>query len=308
VREVIIRQPRLRQPVTPTLADIEGRRITAVSRRAKYLLFAIADGSTVLVHLGMSGSLRLTRPRDEWRKHDHLALALATGRELRFHDPRRFGLVLHVTDSDPLAHPLLRDLGPEPLGGGFSAEHLAPACARRCTAIKTVIMDHRIVVGVGNIYASEALFHAGIHPLTPAKRLRMPKLRALTDAIRTVLAAAIDSGGTTLRDFVHGDGRPGHFAVRLAVYGRTGDPCRQCGAPIRHAVVARRSTYWCPSCQPRPRSKRAAPGTLPAVGGGGDRYESARHRLPRRCPGARSQVLFFLTQSRKATKADRVCP
>lgn len=256
VREVIIRQSRLRQPVSPTLSEIEGRRITAVSRRAKYLLFAIADGSTVLVHLGMSGSLRLTKPRDEWKKHDHLALALANGRELRFHDPRRFGLVLHFTASDPLAHPLLRDLGPEPLGEDFSAEHLAAACARRTTAIKTAIMDHKIVVGVGNIYASEALFHAGLHPLTPANRLRLPQLRTLTDAIRTVLAAAIESGGTTLRDFVHGDGKPGYFAVKLAVYGRSGEACRQCGAPIHQAVVAQRSTFWCPACQHRPRSKR----------------------------------------------------
>ncbi len=251
IREVIVRRRELRQEVTPTLESIAGQRVTDISRRGKYLLFAISDGTTVLVHLGMSGSLRITAPDDDWRKHDHLAFTLANGRQLRFHDPRRFGLALHLTDPEPSAHPLLCHLGPEPLGDGFTAGHLRDACARRATAIKAVIMDHKVVVGVGNIYASEALFEAGIHPLAPANRLRLPKLRILTEAIRAVLAAAIASGGTTLRDFVGGDGAPGYFALSLAVYGRTGLPCRKCGTAIRHAVVAQRSTYWCPACQRR---------------------------------------------------------
>lgn len=250
VREVIVRRRDLRQPVSSDLAEIEGCSIASVSRRAKYLLLRVSDGSHVLIHLGMSGSLRLTKPADAWKTHDHLGITLGNGKQLRFHDPRRFGLVLRLT-GDPAAHPLLCDLGPEPLEGGFTPEHLKAACANRSAPIKQVVMDNRVVVGVGNIYAAEALFLAGIHPLVPAKRLTLPKLRALTDSIRSILTAAIESGGTTLRDFLNSDGEPGYFARHLYVYGRDGEPCRRCGTAIQHRVCGQRATCWCPKCQRR---------------------------------------------------------
>lgn len=248
VCEVIVRRRDLRQPVSATLAAIEGRRVTGVRRRSKYLLLAVDDGSTLLIHLGMSGSLRLAEPSQPWRTHDHLALTLANGKQLRFHDPRRFGLVLRLT-GEPLAHPLLAKLGPEPLDGGFTASHLAAACAKRAVAIKLVIMDATVVVGVGNIYASEALFRAGIRPQTAARRVSLARLTRLVAAVRAVLAEAIAAGGTTLRDFLQSDGQPGYFKQRLLVYGRQGEPCRVCGSAIRHAVLGQRATYWCPQCQ-----------------------------------------------------------
>ncbi len=248
IREVIIRRRDLRQPVSDDLPEIEGRTFAGVSRRSKYLLLAIDDGTTLLIHLGMSGSLRVISPADPWKTHDHLGITLSTGRQLRFHDPRRFGLVLRL-HGDPAAHPLLARLGPEPLGEDFTPAGLATACAKRSAAIKPVLMDAGVVVGVGNIYASEALFRAGILPRTPANRISKPKLARLTACIREVLGDAIREGGTTLRDFLNSDGEPGYFRQRLFVYERKGEPCRVCGTPIRHAVMAQRSTYWCPRCQ-----------------------------------------------------------
>ena len=248
ILEVIVRRRDLRQPVAKDLSVIEGRSFTNVGRRAKYLLLGVDDGSTLLVHLGMSGSLRLAAPADEWKTHDHIGITLEGDRQLRFHDPRRFGLVLRIT-GDPAKHKLLAGLGPEPLGDDFTAAHLAEACAKRAAAIKLVIMDAKVVVGVGNIYASEALFRAGILPRTPAKRVSKPRLARLVSAIREVLADAIRAGGTTLRDFLHSDGQPGYFRQKLYVYERKGQPCRVCGTPIRHAVIGQRSTYWCPKCQ-----------------------------------------------------------
>ncbi len=250
IRAVIVRQPRLRLPVPATLAGLAGAAVTSVGRRGKHLIISLAaPRGHLLIHLGMSGSLRLAAPADPFRPHDHLALTLSSGRQLRFHDPRRFGLVAHLTDPDPLAHPLLRGLGPEPLGAGFTAAVLAAACRRRRAAIKQVIMDPRVVVGVGNIYASEALFRAGIRPGTPAGRLSGPRLARLVDAIRGVLSDAIAQGGTTLRDFLGAGGEPGRFRQQLFVYGRAGAPCRACGTPIRHRVLGQRSTCWCPHCQ-----------------------------------------------------------
>jgi formamidopyrimidine-DNA glycosylase len=246
--EVIIRRRDLRQPVSDDLPLIEGRKVTQVKRRSKYLLLGIEDGSTVLIHLGMSGSLRVVDPSQVWKTHDHLGITLARGKQLRFHDPRRFGLVLRLT-GDPADHPLLASLGPEPLEDGFTTAHLQAACAKRSAAIKLVIMDAKVVVGVGNIYASEALFRAGILPRTPARRLSKTRLGKLVEAIRSVLGDAIREGGTTLRDFLHSDGEPGYFRQRLFVYERKGEPCRVCGTPIRQAVLGQRSTYWCPKCQ-----------------------------------------------------------
>jgi formamidopyrimidine-DNA glycosylase len=249
VREVVVRRGDLRQPVSASIHDLEGQRILSVGRRSKYLLLGIGDRSTLLIHLGMSGSLRLTDPTEDWKKHDHVGITLENGKQLRFHDPRRFGLILRLTEADPLTHALLENLGPEPLEDDFTVDQLKSACAKRSAAIKLVIMDSKVVVGVGNIYASEALFRAGILPKIPANRLTRPRLQKLVTAIREVLADAILEGGTTLRDFLNSDGKPGYFKQRLFVYERKGEPCRVCGTPITHAVLGQRSTYWCPRCQ-----------------------------------------------------------
>jgi formamidopyrimidine-DNA glycosylase len=247
--ELIIRRYDLRQPISPDITALSGRRIKAVTRRSKYLLFKIDDGSTLLIHLGMSGSLRVTAPAEEWRKHDHVGITLESGKQLRFHDPRRFGLVLRLTEVDPFGHVLLKNLGPEPLEDRFTVGHLHDACRKRKAAIKLVIMDAKTVVGVGNIYASEALFRAGILPETPAHQLTKPRATKLVAAIREVLAAAILEGGTTLRDFLNSDGQPGYFKQRLFVYERKNQPCRVCQTPLSHAVLGQRSTYWCTTCQ-----------------------------------------------------------
>lgn len=248
VTEVIIRRHDLRQPVSENLVTISGRSIVSVSRRSKYLLLGIDDGHTVLIHLGMSGSLRVLDPSAEWKKHDHIGISMGRNQQLRFHDPRRFGLVL-LLEGEPFAHALLKDLGPEPLGEDFTTQCLQAACAKRSAAIKQVIMDGKVVVGVGNIYASEALFRAGISPQISANRLTKAKLARLVAAIRDVLADAIAEGGTTLRDFLNSDGQPGYFKQRLFVYERKGQSCRVCDAEICHAVMGQRSTYWCPRCQ-----------------------------------------------------------
>ncbi len=247
--ELIVRRHDLRQPVSENITALEGGVIRNVTRRSKYLLLEVDDGSTILIHLGMSGSLRVIDPADVWKKHDHVGITLGNGKQLRFHDPRRFGLVLRLMETDPHSHPLLKSLGPEPLESAFTVEYLKAACAKRSAAIKLVIMDAKTVVGVGNIYASEALFRAGIRPATPANKISKPRLGKLVAAIREVLSASILEGGTTLRDFLNSDGEPGYFKQRLFVYDRKGEPCRACGTEIRHAVLGQRATYWCPSCQ-----------------------------------------------------------
>ncbi|MBE7498620.1 MAG: bifunctional DNA-formamidopyrimidine glycosylase/DNA-(apurinic or apyrimidinic site) lyase [Verrucomicrobiaceae bacterium] len=247
ISEVIVRDKRLRWPVPDSLHDLEGCRVTDGARRAKYLLFRTAKG-TLLLHLGMSGSLRVVPPDTPWRKHDHVAFTLDTGKQLRLHDPRRFGAALLI-EGDPRLHPLLRDLGPEPLDAVFSGAHLKNACAGKTAAIKLVIMDAHVVVGVGNIYASEALFMAGIDPRRPAGRVSLPRLEKLATAIKEVLAASIEMGGTTLRDFLNEKGEPGYFQQTLRVYDRAGEPCRACGTRIRKITLGQRSTYFCPKCQ-----------------------------------------------------------
>ena len=246
---VDLRQPQLRWLVPETLArELPGRRVLAAERRAKYLLFRAEGDRTLMLHLGMSGSLRVLQAAAPPGKHDHLDLLLEGGRLLRFHDPRRFGSADWIA-GEPLHHPLLRELGPEPLGPGFSAEYLAAACRGRRIAIKQLIMNGRIVVGVGNIYASEALFRAGIHPTRRAGRISRQRLDRLADAVKSVLSEAIAAGGTTLRDFYGGDGQPGYFRQSLSVYGRAGEPCPGCGEPVRQRVIGQRSSYYCPRCQ-----------------------------------------------------------
>lgn len=249
IREVIVRHRGLRMPVSDSLGELAGERFTAVKRRSKYLIFEMEELGSLLVHLGMSGSLRLADPASEFKKHDHVALTLDSGKQLRFHDPRRFGIFLHLPERDPSAHPLLKSLGPEPLGDAFSAATLARAFATKRIPVKVALMDAKVVVGVGNIYASEALFRAGILPSTPANKISKARLERLVRAIREVLAESIEQGGTTLRDFLNSDGEPGYFSQRLFVYERKGEACRKCGTPVRHAVMGQRSTYWCPKCQ-----------------------------------------------------------
>jgi len=248
IDRVVIRNPKLRWPVPPSLPRrLEGRSIRNVGRRAKYLLLDTGEG-TLILHLGMSGSLRLTTPDTPLKKHDHFILRLSSGMELRLHDPRRFGAVLWHEGETGL-HPLLADLGPEPLLDEFNAEYLYRSCRGRKTTIKQHIMNGRVVVGVGNIYASEALFLAGIHPKRAAGRISRARIATLADSIKAVLASAIEQGGTTLRDFVHADGEPGYFSLQLKVYGKTGEPCDSCGNPIRESLIGQRSTFYCSRCQ-----------------------------------------------------------
>ena len=247
VSRVVVRQPRLRWPVPEELpARLARRTLQRVERRAKYLLLRFGHG-TLILHLGMSGSLRVVPPRTPPEKHDHFDLVLGN-RCLRLRDPRRFGAVLW-TGEDPARHPLLANLGPEPLETAFDGAHLHRHSRGRATAVKNFIMDGRIVVGVGNIYASEALFEAGIHPARPCGRISLERYQRLADTIRRTLADAIEQGGTTLRDFRQADGRPGYFVQELKVYGREGAPCPRCGAPVRQRVIGQRSSFYCGRCQ-----------------------------------------------------------
>jgi formamidopyrimidine-DNA glycosylase len=247
IAEVAVRNASLRWPVPAAVARAEGQKVVACRRRAKYLLVELERGG-LLMHLGMSGSLRVCNADDTPRTHDHVDLVLDSGRCIRFNDPRRFGALLWW-DRDPEAHALLRDLGPEPLSDAFSGEHLWRLSRGRRGAVKNFIMDGHVVVGVGNIYASEALFMSGIHPARAAGRVSRARYEALAAAIRDVLAHAIRRGGTTLRDFVDPDSNPGYFAQELLVYEREGNPCLQCGAAIRRRVIGQRSSYFCPKCQ-----------------------------------------------------------
>jgi len=244
----VLREPRLRWRVDPRLpATIAGQRVRDVRRRAKYLIIDLDAGSLIL-HLGMSGSLRVLDPATPLDPHDHYDLLLESGRCLRFNDPRRFGS-LHWSEGDPSEHPLLATLGPEPLTSAFNADYLARRARGRRVTVKQFVMDQRVVVGVGNIYASEALFRAGVHPKRAAGRVSDARLATLVEAVRAVLGDAIRAGGTTLRDYVGADGSPGYFRQRLYVYERTGWPCRRCRTPVRHLVQGQRSTYYCPRCQ-----------------------------------------------------------
>jgi formamidopyrimidine-DNA glycosylase len=242
-----VRERRLRWPVPHELQEAVGQPIRAVHRRAKYLLFELANG-TVIVHLGMSGRLRALPVTTPLLTHDHVDIVLDSGVCLRLNDPRRFGCVLWTTD-DPNAHLLLRDLGPEPLSDDFDGETLARAAKGRRVAIKQLLMNSQVVVGVGNIYASEALFRAGIRPRRPAGRVKREEFAALAKSIKQVLKDAIRAGGTTLRDYVNADGMPGYFKQKLYVYERAGEECHVCGTPIRHFVQGQRSTYFCSTCQ-----------------------------------------------------------
>ena len=248
VRTVIVRQPRLRWPVSAALAvDLPGQTLYQVRRRAKYLLFA-ADSGHVCVHLGMSGRLRVVPADAPAGAHDHVDIVLDNDRAIRFNDARRFGSIFWLT-GEPEAFSLLAELGPEPLSEAFDGAWLKTLSTARRAPVKAFIMDSRVVVGVGNIYACEALFAAGIHPRRAARRISATRFICLAAAIKTVLRRAIAAGGTTLRDYIGIDGDTGYFQLELAVYGRAGMPCPVDGTPIRRAVIGQRSTFFCPTCQ-----------------------------------------------------------
>ncbi len=247
VRAVQVRERRLRWPVPEDLdVRLSGQRIEAVERRAKYLLIR-AEVGTLIVHLGMSGSLRLVPGDIPAAAHEHVDILLESGLALRYTDPRRFGAMLW--SQTPLEHELLARLGPEPLTEAFDGERLYRLSRGRRMAVKPFIMDNAVVVGVGNIYASEALFAAGIDPRREAGSISAARYRRLAEEIKRILAYAIERGGTTLRDFVGGDGKPGYFQQELFVYGRGGEGCKQCGTTLREERLGQRSSVYCPRCQ-----------------------------------------------------------
>lgn len=247
VTKVVIRQPKLRWPIPESIYTLQDQMILDVQRRSKYLLLNSPKG-TAIIHLGMSGSLRITEADEAPRKHDHFDFSMENNKILRYHDPRRFGALLWT--EEPIAtHPLITTLGPEPLSTQFDGKHLFKATRKRRIAIKNLIMNSHIVVGVGNIYASESLFLAGIRPGIAAGRLTQQQCHHLCEHIKAVLSRAITQGGTTLKDFVNPDSTPGYFAQSLNVYGRTGQPCLRCDTPIKQKQIAQRSSFYCPQCQ-----------------------------------------------------------
>lgn len=250
VKKVTVRNPSLRWPVEPQLPKLlSGKTLLSLTRRGKYLIFDFGN-RFVLWHLGMSGSLRIVKPNEAIKTHDHVDIHFDNNNILRYHDPRRFGAVVYTTEP-PLDHKLLSDLGPEPLSENFTAEHLFQRSRKIQQPVKSWIMNSKVVVGVGNIYANESLFNAGIHPLSPAKKISRQRYDIFYQEIVNVLSNAIQRGGTTLRDFVGGDGKPGYFAQELHVYGRGGHPCTTCGKPLTEKVVAQRATVYCTNCQKR---------------------------------------------------------
>ncbi len=248
IQQLVVRQPRLRWPVPQRLAQhLQGQQIQRVSRRGKYLLLDVNRG-TLIIHLGMSGSLRILNQMTLPGLHDHVDIVFNDGSLLRFTDPRRFGAWLWT--AKPIEqHPLLEKLGPEPLDDSFSADYLHGCANKRKQAVKTFIMNSHIVVGVGNIYANESLFRAGIHPFRAAGRISQQRYEILVDSIKTVLQSAIEQGGTTLRDFVGGEGKPGYFQQQLQVYSCTGKPCHNCETAIKEKRLGQRSTFYCSQCQ-----------------------------------------------------------
>jgi formamidopyrimidine-DNA glycosylase len=247
VTSATLRRPDLRWPIPEEITRaLPGQRVEAVRRRAKYLLLDTAVGSALL-HLGMSGSLRVVPADTPVRPHDHVDLALDSGRLLRFNDPRRFGCLLWQPPGEE--HELLAGLGPEPLSDAFDGDYLFALSRGRSAPVKTFLMDQKVVVGVGNIYVAEALFAAGVSPLRAAGKVSRERYGQLADAIKRILGHAIVRGGTTLRDFISPDGAPGYFEQELSAYGRGGEPCPRCGRPLKQAAIGQRTTVWCGHCQ-----------------------------------------------------------
>lgn len=248
ITQVLVREPRLRWPVPHNLGQLAtGQQIQSVDRRAKYLKIHLGNGA-IMVHLGMSGSLRIVDPKVPVQKHDHVDLNLSSGLILRYRDPRKFGS-FHWLDGNADSHPLLSSLGPEPLSSDFTGQYLFDTSRGRKVAIKNFLMNSHVVAGVGNIYANEALFMAGIRPTRAAGNVSLTRYRRLADCIKAVLQAAIEKGGTTLRDFVGGTGEAGYFAHALNVYGRSGYPCPVCGRRLREIRIGQRGSVFCSRCQ-----------------------------------------------------------
>jgi formamidopyrimidine-DNA glycosylase len=248
ITRLVVRQPRLRWPIPAELGvALTGSAIERVERRAKYLLVPFAHG-TLIMHLGMSGSLRLVPIGQAAEKHDHVDIELSSGQLLRYTDPRRFGAILWQASGAP-AHPLLENLGPEPLTDAFDGDYLFERSRRRNVPVKSFLMDGHVVVGVGNIYANEALFSAGIRPDRSAGKISRERYVRLVEEVKQVLARSIKQGGTTLRNFVGGDGKPGYFRQQLLVYGRGGEACRQCESILVEVRLGQRSTVYCRRCQ-----------------------------------------------------------
>ncbi|MEG3639507.1 bifunctional DNA-formamidopyrimidine glycosylase/DNA-(apurinic or apyrimidinic site) lyase [Magnetococcus sp. PR-3] len=251
--DMVVRQPKLRWPIPVDELEqqLVGRQILTIGRRAKYLLWRNGLGS-MLVHLGMSGSMRILPQDTPPERHDHVDWIMEDRQMVRLNDPRRFGAVLWIPHSQGESqHPLLAKLGPEPFDDAFQGRMLYKKSRGRSLAVKNFIMDQSIVVGVGNIYASESLFRAGIHPAQKAGQVSLARYGLLAEAAKCVLAESIEQGGTTLRDFKGSDGKPGYFVQSLAVYGREGEPCNQCGGSIEKTVLGQRSSFYCPRCQKR---------------------------------------------------------
>lgn len=248
IDKIIIRQKQLRWPIPARLkSELPGHRVTQVKRRGKYLLLESTAG-TLIIHLGMSGSLHIVNASTSPQKHDHFDMLFSHGKILRLRDPRRFGAVLW-TKKNPLQHKLIKDLGPEPLNDDFNADYLYRISRNRKTPVKSFIMNSQVVVGVGNIYASESLFLARINPKRAAGKISRQKYQKLAESIQIVLSLAIQQGGSSLRDFTHHDGKPGYFQQTLNVYGRKGLPCPVCLNPVRQIIQNQRSSFYCPKCQ-----------------------------------------------------------
>ncbi len=254
ITDIIIRQPKLRWPIPEHISSTyPGQQVISVNRRGKYLLITTAGKqpgkSTLLFHLGMSGSLRIVETSVLPSKHDHVDIVLDNNKRLRFHDPRRFGSLLECPAEHPFSHTLLNQLGPEPLSNDFSGEYLFQRSRHRKLSIKSFIMDSHVVVGLGNIYATETLFEAGIHPKRSAGNISLKRYQILVDFAKKIIDNAIQQGGTTLRDFVNATGNPGYFKQQLRVYGRENQPCIRCLTPIRKLKQNQRSSWYCPKCQ-----------------------------------------------------------
>lgn len=247
IEAIIVRQPQLRWPVPDTIQLAQGHVVDSLQRRAKYLLLHTQRGS-IVIHLGMSGTLTVQPSDKPTRVHDHIDLVLDKGYCLRFNDPRRFGACLWQGAGQPPLS-ILQGLGPEPLSDTFNGKHLYTLSRQRTLAVKNFIMTNAIVVGVGNIYANEALFMAGIHPQRAAGKVGQARYEKLAHHIKSVLTRAIEKGGTTLRDFIDANGKPGYFRIELKVYGKTGECCERCGGPIRSTIIGQRNSFYCRRCQ-----------------------------------------------------------
>lgn len=247
IKSIQVRQPQLRWGVPDDIHSVANQKIVLLERRGKYIIASSKIGS-IIMHLGMSGSLRIADPPFDIRKHDHVLFELSNNKSMIYHDPRRFGSILWTRDP-AMQHPLLAALGPEPLSNDFTGHYLFQQSRKKKVAVKNFVMNSHVVVGVGNIYASEALFRAGIRPGKAAGRVTAAAFDRLATEIKSVLAASIKSGGTTLRDFVNSSGEPGYFQQTLNVYGREGEPCNQCGSIIKQRTIGQRSTFFCSNCQ-----------------------------------------------------------